>query len=209
MRDDKLGIVGALQGVDAVADDFERVNVQAGIGFVEDGELGFEHGHLENLRAFFFAAGETFVDGALEQIVLQFQQFHFVPHEREKFNRVEFLLALVLADFIQRGLEKVSAVHAGNLDRILEREEQAFARTFLGIEIEQVFAVIKHFAAGDVVTITARQDGGQRAFAAAVRPHDGVDFARIDGEADALEDLFALDASGEVFDFENRLLAHL
>jgi hypothetical protein len=29
-----------------------------------------------------------------------------------------------------------------------------------------------------------------------------VDFAGVDGEADALEDLFALDARREIFDFE-------
>jgi len=53
MRDDELRVVGAFQGVDAVADDLERVNVQARIGFVEDGQLGFEHGHLEDLARFF------------------------------------------------------------------------------------------------------------------------------------------------------------
>src|SRR3546814_9915971 len=47
-----------------------------------------------------------------------------------------------------------------------------------------------------------------RSLAAAVRAHDGVDFARVDGQADALEDLFALNARTEVLDFENRLLAH-
>ena len=101
---------------------------------------------------------------------------------------------LVLADFVERGLEKIGAVHAGNLDRILEREEQAFARAFLGIEVEQILAVVNHLAAGHVVTVAAGQHGGERAFAAAVRAHDGVDFAGVDGEADALEDLFALDA---------------
>ena len=39
-------------------------------------------------------------------------------------------------------------------------------------------------------------------------PHDGVDFAGVDRQADALEDLFALNARAEVFDFKNRLLAH-
>ena len=65
MRDDELRVVGALQFVHAVRDDFERVDVQAGIGFVEDGELRFEHGHLENFVALLFAAGKTFIDRAL------------------------------------------------------------------------------------------------------------------------------------------------
>ena len=111
----------------------------------------------------------------------------------------------MLADFVERGLQKVGAVHAGNLDRILEREKDAFARAFLGIEVEQVLAAVKHFAAGDVVAVASGQDRGERALAAAVRPHDGVDFAGVDGEVDAFEDLFALDAGAEVFDFENGL----
>jgi hypothetical protein len=31
-----------------------------------------------------------------------------------------------------------------------------------------------------------------------------VDFTRVDGQVDALQDLFALNARVEVFDFENR-----
>ena len=59
----------------------------------------------------------------------------------EELHRVQLGLALVLADFVQRGLEEIGAVHAGNLDRILEREEQPFARALLGVEVEQVLAV--------------------------------------------------------------------
>src|SRR5206468_3246211 len=105
-------------------------------------------------------------------------------------------------------LEKNRAVHARNLNRILKREEQSFARPLLRIEVEQVLAVVKHLAAADVVTVAARKHRSQRALAAAVRAHDGVDFARVDGEADALEDLFALNARAEVFDFENGLVVH-
>ena len=52
-------------------------------------------------------------------------------------------LALVLADFVEGGLEKIGAVHAGNFDGILEREKNAFARALLGIEFEQVLAADK------------------------------------------------------------------
>ena len=98
------------------------------------------------------------------------QQFHLVLHQRQKFHRVEFRLALVLADFVQRGLEKISAVHAGNLDRILEREEQPFAGALLGVEVEQVLAAVNHRAAGHVVAVAPGENRGERALAAAVRP---------------------------------------
>ena len=67
MRDDELSGVRAFEFIHPAADDFERVNVQTGICFVEDGELGFEDRHLENLSALLFAAGETFVHGTLER----------------------------------------------------------------------------------------------------------------------------------------------
>ena len=114
----------------------------------------------------------------------------------------------MLAHFIERGFEEIGAVHAGDFDWILKREEQSFARALLGVEIEQILAVVNRFAC-DVVTLAAGQHGRQSALAAAVRTHDGVDFAGIDDEADALEDLFALNARAEVSDFENRLVGHL
>ena len=112
----------------------------------------------------------------------------------------------MLADFVERGLEEIGAVHAGNFDRILEREKHPFARAFLGIEVEQILAVVKHFAAGDVIAVAAGEHRGERALAAAIRPHDRMDFAGIDGEVDAFENLFALHTGAEVFDFENGLL---
>ena len=120
----------------------QRVDVQAGIGFVEDGELGFEHGHLEDLVALLFAAGEAFVDRALEQVVRQVEQLHLLLDQREELHGVELGQALVLADFVERGLEEVGAVHARNLDRILEGEEHAFAGALLGVEVEQVLAAV-------------------------------------------------------------------
>ena len=110
---------------------------------------------------------------------------------------------LYLADFVVSGLEEVSAVHAGDLDRVLERKEHSLARALLRVELEQVFAEIKDFATGDVVALAAREDRRQRALAAAVRAHDGVHLAGVDRQAHAFEDLFVLHAGGEVFDFEN------
>ena len=122
----------------------------------------------------------------------------------QKLHGVEFRAAL-LADFVERGLEKIGAVHAGNLDRVLEGEEQSFARAFLRVEVEQVLAVVNHLAAGHVVTVAPGQHGGQRAFAAAVRAHDGVDFAGGNREVDAFQDFPSPTAGVQIFDFENAM----
>lgn len=51
VRDDELRVVGAAEFVHAVADHLGGVNAQAGNVFAEDGELGLEHGHLEDRLA--------------------------------------------------------------------------------------------------------------------------------------------------------------
>src|SRR5689334_17681939 len=124
MGDEKLGVIGTLQGVYAMGDDFQGVNVETGIGFIEDGELRFQHRHLKNLVALFFATGKAFVDGALEQGVVEVEQFHFFSHKHEEVRRIEFGLPPVFLEFIVGGLEKIGAVHARNFDRILKGEKK-------------------------------------------------------------------------------------
>ena len=62
VRDDEHRVLLAAQRVHAVGDDAQRVDVEAGVGLVEDGELRIEHRHLEDLVALLLAAGEAFVD---------------------------------------------------------------------------------------------------------------------------------------------------
>ena len=63
-------------------------------------------------------------------------------------------------------------------------------------------AYAKHAAAEQLVARTSGEHVRQRTLAGAVRAHDGVDFAWAHGEVDALEDLLAVYAGGEVFDFD-------
>ena len=45
----------------------DGVDVELGVGLVEDGDLGPEHGHLEDLDPLFLAAREALVDVAREE----------------------------------------------------------------------------------------------------------------------------------------------
>jgi len=146
---------------------------------------GFEHGHLENFIAFLFAAGETGVDGAIEQGLIHLHGRHFGADQVEKVHGVELGLAGAFADGVQRGLEEIHVADAGDFHGILESEENAGLGALFGVEFEQVFAVIGDGTFGYGVELTAGQDLRQRALAGAVGAHDGVDFAGIDGEVDA------------------------
>ena len=58
------------QGIDAIGDDPQRIDVEAGIGFVENGEARLQKRHLENVHALLLAAREADIDRALQQIGL-------------------------------------------------------------------------------------------------------------------------------------------
>ena len=65
------------------------------------------------------------------------------------------------------------------------------ARALRAAMREQILAVVRHGTAGDVVRGVAGEHLRERALARAVRAHDGVDFAALHGERDALEDLLS------------------
>ena len=58
-------VAAARDAVDALGDDLERVDVEAGVGLVEDRDLRLQQLHLQDLVALLLAAGEALVDAAL------------------------------------------------------------------------------------------------------------------------------------------------
>ena len=61
-----MGAFGA-DFADSLGDDAQRVDVEAGIGLVEDREFGFEDRHLHDLVALLLAAGESLVEVAVDE----------------------------------------------------------------------------------------------------------------------------------------------
>ena len=59
-----------VERVDALGDGAQRVDVQAGVGLVEHGDLGLEHRHLEDLAALLLAAGEAVVEVARGELAV-------------------------------------------------------------------------------------------------------------------------------------------
>ena len=113
---------------------------------------------------------------------------------------------LVLPLRVERGLEEIGVVHAGDLDRVLERHEHAFAGALVRIHVEQILALVGHLAARDLVLGMPGQRARKRALAGPVRAHDGVHFAGVHVQIDPLQDLFAFDADLQVLDFKHFLV---
>ncbi len=188
--------------IHAGGDEFQSVDIEAGIGLIEDGQARFEHGHLENLVALLLAAGEAGVDGAIEQRLIHLHGGHFVANQIEEIHGVELRLAVSLAHGVERRLEEIHIADAGNLDRILEGEENAGLSALFGVELEQVLAVVSDGAARNLIKVAAGEDLGERALARAVGAHDGVHLACVHGKGDALENFTVADGGVKIVDFE-------
>src|SRR5665213_2010818 len=66
VRDDDCRIVRATQCVHATSHDAECIDVETGIRFVENRELGLQHRHLQNLVALFLATRKSCVYRSVE-----------------------------------------------------------------------------------------------------------------------------------------------
>ena len=199
---DRVVLGGEL--VDAVGDDPERVDVESGVGLVEDREPGLEQRHLQNLVALLLAAREAFVDAAVEKIRIHFEQLHLLAHEIVELERVELVLAALRLHRVVGESQELAVGDAGNLDGVLKTEEQTGTRTLLGLEFEQVLAFIEDRAASHNVTGMAGKRLGEGALARPVRAHERVHFTASDREVDALEYVDAVHARAQSAHLEQR-----
>ena len=167
-------------------------------------ELRLHERELEDLVALLLAAGEADVHSPLEQRFVHVQYLDLVAHLCEEVHRVELGLPAMPAERVDRRLEEVGVVHAGDLDRVLEGEEHAFAGPLFRREVEQRVPFEEDLPSGHLVAVAARQHVRQRALARAVRAHDGVDFTRRDAEVDPGEDVLSIHRGAQILDFEHR-----
>ncbi len=176
----------AAHGFDAFGDDLEGVDIEAGVGLVHEGEGGLEHGHLEDLAAFLFAAGEALVDRAGGELPVDLEHVHLGVEALVVGGGVE-LLALGEAG-LDGGAEEVGDGDAGDFGGVLEGEEDAGAGAFVGLHFEDGFAFDEDLAGGDDVVGVAGDGLGEGGFAGAVGPHDGVNLAGFDRQVEAFDD---------------------
>ena len=206
MRDHERAHVGADELLDAVGDDLERVDVEAGVGLVEHRDPRLQHRHLQDLDALLLAAGEAVVEVARRELARDLEPVHrgeqLLAELRDR-DRVVLAAVPRLADRVDRGAQEARDGHARDRVRVLEREEEAALRALVGAELDEVLAVEEDLALGDLVGRVAHQRVGERRLARAVRAHDRVHLVRVDGQVDALDDLGSvLERDVQVLDLE-------
>ena len=190
----------------ALGHDLQGVDVEAGVGLVEDGDLGLEDRHLEDLVALLLAAGEALVEVAVGEGRVHVEPLHPL-HDRQA--QLEHRQVDALAGR-QRLAQEVDDRDARDLLGVLEGEEHAGLAPDVGAPVGDVVALEADAAAGDLVLGAAEQGVGQGRLARAVRAHQGVDLAGADREVDAPEDLVAAPSAGATWrsvDLEERGVA--
>ena len=107
------------------------------------------------------------------------------------------------AQRVERGAHEIEVSDAGDLHRVLEREEDPGRGAVLGRHGEQVLALEEDLA-GDLVGLVAGEHVREGALARSVRPHERLHLARLELETEAPEDLVVADLGVEVRDGEHQ-----
>src|SRR5690554_1347975 len=193
------GAVFGTQGVDAAGDDLQGVDVEAGVGFVQDRQLWLQQQGLHDFVTLFLATGEAFVHAALQEGRVQVYLFGDFLGQLHEFGGVHFFFAPVLAHGVYGGAQELQVAYAGDFHRVLECQEDAFSGASFGFQVPHAVAVAGDFGAGDFRCVGAWQNLWQGTLTGTVRAHDGVNFPDFDLQVDALEDFFALNGGVQVF----------
>ncbi len=89
--------LGAAHRIDAVGDGFQRIDVETGVGLVENREARLEDRHLQDLVTFLFAARKPLVDAAIQKTLVHAEHRHGLARNFQEVERVHLFEALVLA----------------------------------------------------------------------------------------------------------------
>ena len=157
MGDDNERTLTIAQRVNAVSDNLQGVNIQTGVGLIQNAQRGFQNRHLQDVVAFFFTPRETNVNRAGEQILRHFQQFDLLFHQILEIEAVQRLQAAILAHRIQRRLQEELVTDARDFYRVLEGHKDALSRTIFRGHFQQIFAVKFDRAVGHFIIFTACQ----------------------------------------------------
>ena len=182
-----------LQLVHPFGHDTERIDIQAGIGFVKNAELRFEHRHLEDFISLLLTTTETFIHRTVGQLVIQFHHRTLFTHQFQKFTGSQGRLSFVLALFIHGSAHKVHHAYSRNLYRILEREEQTCMATVFRTQFQQILTFENHRAFGYLKRRMTDQYRRKGTLSRTVRSHDGMNLALLDAEVDTFQYFFAID----------------
>ena len=196
--DDQHAHVGAGELVDPIGDDPQGVDVEAGVGLVEDGDLGPQQRQLQQLHPLLLTAGEAVVEVAAGEGFGDVGQLHRLLGDLGELFDLDLGFATRLAASVEDHPQVLADRDAGDRHRVLEGHEEAGAGALVGVGLGQVLALEDDRALGHLERGVAHDRVRQGRLARPVRPHQRVYPSLLDVEVEAAQDLLALGAHMQV-----------
>ena len=176
MGDQQYAFVGrAHDRVDPRPDRFERVDVEPAVGLVEDCEAWAHDPHLDHLGALLLAAREANIDRALEHVGIHAEQRGLGLGEADEFGARQLGFTTRAPLRVQAFAQELEVGHAGDLDRILETEEDPSGSALVRFEGEEIERTHFPFLPSEVegrvsTTLDTNGEGGTDLFS--LEPHE-------------------------------------
>src|SRR5699024_8976817 len=105
------------QGINTVGDGLQGVDIEAGVGFVENRQRWLQYQHLQNFITLFFAAGKAFVDTALDHVKTHADVSHLVVNQFHEIGGADLRFVVIGATGVDGGAQQIQVGHAGDLHR--------------------------------------------------------------------------------------------
>ena len=136
-----------VDAVHSLGHDAQGINIEAGVGFVENREAGLEEFSLEDLEPLLLTAGKTHVDIALGEVGVHAQKLHGFLHVLHPGAQLRSLTG----DRGFRGAKEVGYGHARDLDWVLHGKEEPSLRSLIHTHFGDELVVEPGFALGDLI----------------------------------------------------------
>ena len=169
--------------LDAAGNGLDRVNVEAGVGLIQQGQRGLEHEQLQNLSLLLLTAGEADVQIAVRVGRVHVQGLHLGGHLAAELHDLDGLAGHSTGSRAQKALQR----DAGDLLRRLEGQEHTRAGAHVGGLVGDVLPAEDDLTAGDGVAGIAHQGAHQGGLAGTVVTHQYVGLTGVHRQVQSVE----------------------
>lgn len=164
----------------------QSVDIDTGIDFVEEDELRFDEGYLQCFKFLFFSAGESVVERAGKEFVLDMQGFRRYLDFPVEFEDIVF--------FLEGRAEEITDGNSRKRQRILKGHAETEQGAFVRREAFDILSVPEELArSGEREVRVPHDDACQCRFSGSVRSEYGVGLSGLEGVGDIIEDSLLFD----------------
>ena len=184
MGDDDEGTVhGLLVLLDTLTYGTNGIDVEAGIGLVEDCEGRLQHEELQDLCLLLLTAGEADIEITIGIARIHIEDLHRLLHLLLEVPEADVLACSLL----QSRADEVTEGDARHLERVLEGQEHTELCSLISRLRRDVLAVEQDLSADDLVLRVAHQCVSEGGLTGTVRSHQDMGLTGIYGKVQAVE----------------------